>query len=103
MNAYVNVIVIVAWLAIAGMLLWSVANGLRKVLWDDSPLPFFSMLERQGLTLPQVEEVVGINELSRAVRRCVLCSERSDCGPRTVSCPNEPLFRRAKSPQGVRS
>ena len=96
MNAYVDAIMTVAWLAIAGMLLWGVADGLRKVLWDDSRLPFFGMLERQGLTLARVEEVVGIRELSRAVRLCAHCAGRSDCGRRVIACPNEALFRRAK-------
>ena len=103
MNAYTNAIMTVAWLAIAGMLLWAVANSLRKALWNDSPLPFFGMLERQGLTLRNVEEVVGINELAHAVRRCALCPARSGCDRSAASCPNEPLFRRAKRPEGARS
>ncbi len=96
MNAYVDAIMIVAWVAIAVMLVWGLAAGTRKVLSSPAPLPFFRMLERQGLTLAQVEEVVGISGLSRAVRRCALCAGSSDCGRRAIACPNEPLFRRAK-------
>lgn len=83
-------------LAIAGLLVWGVSVGLRRVLGNDRRLPFFDMLERQGLTLAQAEEVVGINELSRAVRRCAHCAARSDCGGRAAFCPNGSLLLRAK-------
>lgn len=110
MNAYVDAMMTVAWLAIAVMLLWGLADGVRKVLSSPEPLPFFRMLKRQGLTLTQVEEVVGFNGLSRAVRRCAHCSERKACetglfggwlGRRPVDCPNEALFRRAKGLPGA--
>lgn len=105
MNFYVDMLVAVAWFAIFAMLLWGVADGLRKVLWNPEPLPFFRMLERQGLTLRQVEEAAGIGPLSLAVRRCAHCSERKACqagfvsgwlGRKPVDCPNEELFRQAK-------
>ncbi len=87
---------ITIWLAIVGMLLWGIAAGLRTALRNDARLPFFGMLERQGLTLRQVEEAVGIDELARAVRRCTFCASRSSCGRHPVRCPNEPLLRRAQ-------
>ena len=59
-------------------------------------MPFFGMLQRHGLSLIQVEEAVGLNELGRAVRRCAECAGREDCGRHAVECPNEPLFLRAK-------
>jgi len=110
MNTYVDAIMTVTWLAIALMLLWGLADGVRKVFSSPTPLPFFHMLERQGLTLTQVEEVVGFNGLSRAVRRCALCSESKACrswlacgwlGRKPVDCPNEALFRRAKGLPGA--
>lgn len=103
MDTLVTGLIGFAWVAIAALLLLGVVDGLRKVLWNDGPLPFFGMLERQGLTLTQVEEAVGINELSRAVRRCAHCTARSDCGRRANCCPNEPLFRRAKGLTGAAS
>ena len=83
-------------LAVAAVLLWGLVNGLRKVLGNRARLPFFNMLERRGLTLTQVEEAVGMNQLARALRRCAHCGTRQECGRHIVDCPNEPLFRRAK-------
>lgn len=96
METIVQATVAVAWLAIAAILLWSVVEGTRRALKDDGPLPIFALLERRGLTIRQVEEAVGMNELARAVRRCVHCASRSDCRPDAVFCPNEPILRRAK-------
>ena len=86
----------IVWLAIAGMLLWGIVAGWRTALRNDAPLPFFGMIERRGLTLRQMEEAVGMDELARAVRRCTFCAARSDCGRHPVCCPNEPLLRRAQ-------
>lgn len=101
MDTILETSAIIAWLAIAAILLWGVVEGMRKVLKDDGPLPIFAMLERRGLTLRQVEEAVGMNELARAVRRCAHCASRSDCGPDAVFCPNEPILRRAKGEAGA--
>lgn len=90
-------IVAVGWLAIAAILFWGVVEGMRKVLKDDGPLPLFALLERQGLTLRQVEETVGMNELAQAARRCALCTSRPNCSADPVWCPNEPLLRRLKA------
>ena len=86
--------VAVAWLAI---LLWGVVECTRRLLEDDGALPLFGLLERQGLTLRQVEESVGMNEFAQAARRCALCSSRPNCSADPIWCPNEPLLRRLKS------
>ena len=105
MDTFVDSILGVAWFAIAVMLLWGLADWVRKALSSPARLPFFRMLERQGLTLTQVEEVVGFNGLSRAVRRCAHCSECKACetwlacgwlGRKPVDCPNGGVFRQAK-------
>jgi hypothetical protein len=98
MDANLSVITgsIIIWLAIAAMLLWGTVAGLRTVLRNNTRLPFFGMIERRGLTLRQVEEVVGMDELARAVRRCTFCAARSSCSEHPVRCPNEPLLRRAQ-------
>ena len=96
METFIQATVGVAALAIAGIFFWSVMAGMRKGLHDDVPLPMFAMLERQGLTLRQVEEAVGLNELALAARRCAFCSSRADCTADPVWCPNEPILRRAK-------
>jgi hypothetical protein len=90
------VLIGVAWLAIAAMLLWGLADGLRKVFRTPGPLPFFTMLQRYGLTLAQLEHAVGPHALGLAVRRCASCTGRFNCGSAAVRCPNEPLFLRAR-------
>jgi hypothetical protein len=82
-----------AWLAIAAMLLWGVVSSVRRALGDDTPLPFFVMLERRGLTATQLEAAAGIGGVARALRRCAYCAGRTDCGGRAVDCPNEALIR----------
>ena len=82
----------VVWLAIAA-LLWGMVDSVRRALGDRTPLPFFVMLERRGLTAMQVEAAAGIGGVARALRRCAYCAARSDCGRRAVDCPNEALIR----------
>lgn len=82
-----------AWLAIAAMLVWGVVDSVRRVLGERSPLPFFVMLERRGLTALQVEAAAGAGGVARALRRCAFCAGRFDCGQRAVDCPNEALIR----------
>ena len=93
--------VAVASLAIVVILLWALLEGMGKFLRDDGPLPFFGLLEREGLTPRQVEEAVGMDELARAVRRCTFCAGRFKCGQYPVACPNESLLRRARGEAGT--
>ncbi len=79
MDAFVNDLIGVAWLAVAGLLAWGVVHGLRKALADELPPPFFDLLDRQGLQLARVEESAGIRETARAVRRCTLCGKKARC------------------------
>ena len=101
METIVQATAAVAWLALAAIFLWSFVQGTRKLLKDDGPLPFFAVLERQGLTPRQVEKAVGMNELACAARRCALCSSRADCNGDPVWCPNEPVLRRARGLAGA--
>jgi len=86
-----------AWLVIGGMLVWGVVDGLRKVLRNASPLPFFAALEGRGLTVAQVQAAVGLGLLVRAVRRCACCPSRSGCAGHAPHCPNQTIFFRAQS------
>ena len=82
-----------AWLAIAAVLLWGVVSSVRRALSDDTPPPVCVKLERRGRTATQLEAAAGIGGVARALRRCVYCAGRSDCGGRAVDCPNEALIR----------
>ena len=75
------------------MLLWRVVDRVRRALSDRTPLPFFVMLERRGLTAEQVEAAAGIGGVARALRRCAYCAGRTDCGGHAVECPNEALIK----------
>jgi predicted Kef-type K+ transport protein len=90
-------IVAVGWLAIASLVLVLVVAGLREHMDDRRELPFFGLLEQQGMTVNQAVEAVGIDSLARAVRRCAFCASKAGCGAN--SCPNEPLLQRAKNRQ----
>jgi hypothetical protein len=84
-----------AWVAIALMLAWGAVVALYRLFADEAaPLPFFIMLERQGLNARQLEAAVGAGGVARAVRRCALCAGRGDCARgRRVDCPNEALIK----------
>lgn len=101
METIAQAVIAVAWLAIVALLLWGSVEGLRRLLKDEGPLPLFAMLDRQGVTLRQVEEVAGMQEMARAARRCALCASRSDCDGHAAWCPNEALLRRAKGEGGT--
>ena len=90
-----------AWLAIGGVLVWGVVDGLRRVLADSSPLPFFAALDGRGLTLARVQAAVGLGEVARAVRRCARCPSRSGCAGHARDCPNQPVFFRAQGARGA--
>ena len=85
----------IAWAAIALALAWGAVVALYRLFADDSaPLPFFVMLERQGLNARQVEAAVGAGGIARALRRCALCAGRRECSQgRRVECPNEALIK----------
>lgn len=68
----------------------------RRLARPRPPLPFLSMAERYGLTFPQIEEAVPLDEIHQAVARCNDCDARHQCGMATLDCINAPLFRRAR-------
>ena len=82
------------WIALLGLIAWSVHSSWRRVLDNQGPLPLFAMLERRGLDL---ERLQGSSEsLYGAVRRCAMCREQASCaewlagrrsGP-APACPN---------------
>jgi hypothetical protein len=85
------------------MLVWGVVAALYRLFADDSaPLPFFVMLECQGLDARQLEAAVGAEGMARALRRCALCAGRRDCARgRRVECPNEALIKRVAGLAGA--
>ncbi|HEX6296851.1 MAG TPA: hypothetical protein VFZ74_09750 [Burkholderiales bacterium] len=92
---------IAAWAAIGIVLAYQLTLAWRRVMLDDTPLPFFSVLERRHLTPQQIEESGGVHRLGTAVRRCALCGARAGCSrslaqgrnPVTApGCPNAGFF-----------
>jgi hypothetical protein len=104
MDTLVPILITAAWIAIFAVLLSGVLNGWRHALrTDESPFPFFRLLERNGLTLAAAEAAVGIRELAHAAGRCTTCASRRACEAggfpftRPAGCPNERLFERLES------
>ena len=80
-----------AWLAIALMLAWGVVLSLYRLFAGPPGLPFFSMLERRGLTFAP-------EDVRAALARCAACGARRRCGARApFECPNERLFLRVRA------
>ena len=101
MDTIVITLVIVAWLTIVVMVSWCGAVGWRRIMQDDAPLPFFSMLRRQGLAPEDLKET---SRLAIAVRHCAMCGDKNPCGMCLVSgeregrpfCTNARFFDVAK-------
>ena len=89
------IVIGMAWVGIALMLAWGTIVALYRLLADPSaPLPFFVMIERQGVNALQLEAAVGAGGMARALRRCALCAGRRDCARGwRVDCPNEALIK----------
>jgi hypothetical protein len=94
-----------AWLAILGMLVGGVVLELWHSMRRPERAPFFAMLERQGVTLAQAEEVAGIKGVADAASRCASCRTRLACrralrwsalGFDAPSCPNAAFFARVR-------
>jgi hypothetical protein len=102
MTTTLSVILVAAWAAIGIVLAYGLAVAWRRVMLDETPLPFFSVLEGRHLSVKQVEESAGFDGLVAAVRRCAMCSEKTACsrslagrGARTTTpgCPNAGFFQ----------
>jgi hypothetical protein len=96
---------VVAGLAMVIMMSWCAAVGWRRIMQDNAPLPFFSMLRRHGLALEDIQAASIQEKLALAVRHCTMCSDKKPCirslayGERDGApyCPNERFFEEAKS------
>lgn len=101
----VTFLIAAAWLAILGVFFWGVVSGWRTQLLSDLPLPFFRLLEREGLTVARAGALVGVTELTDAANRCTTCASRRACDlggfrfTRPAGCPNEQLFERLGGPK----
>lgn len=96
-----SVTLIAAWAAIGIVLAYGLAVAWRRVILDETPLPFFSVLEGRRISVKQAEETAGFHDLVAAVRRCAMCSEKAACtrslagrGAKATApgCPNAGFF-----------
>lgn len=96
----VTYLIAAIWLAILGVFCWGVVSGWRTQLLRDLPLPFFRLLERDGLTVARAGALIGMSELADAASRCATCASRRACElggfrfTRPAGCRNEHLFER---------
>lgn len=102
MDSLLVTLLVAVWLAFAA---FRVAVAWRRVMRDETPLPFFRMVERQGLALERLEETASPETLGIALRRCALCGDKDYCrawlaspGDRDCSafCPNVAFFADAR-------
>ena len=77
-DTFVVLAVAATWVAILGLMAWSVQMSWRSVMRNEGTLPLFAMLERRGLELQCLQD--SPEPLYRAVRRCAMCRERTACG-----------------------
>jgi hypothetical protein len=103
MENWVNFLIAAAWVAILAVLLWGTATSWRRQLRDSGPLPMFRLLEREGVSVDNAEQAVGMGALLQAAGRCAVCPARRACesgvaggwlGRRPQDCPNAALFDR---------
>lgn len=94
-----------AWLAILGMLAWGGILGLWRMVRPKARAPFFGVLERNGVTVVQAEEVAGFRALAEAASRCDSCETRAACqramrwgllGCEPPPCLNAAFFARVR-------
>lgn len=89
----VTVAVAATWVAILGLIAWSVQSSWRRVMDNQGTLPFFAMLERRGLEVRRLQDTS--HTLYTAVRRCAMCRQQATCtewlsgrGGQAPDCPN---------------
>jgi hypothetical protein len=105
METILSVTLIAGPVLLLAALLAALVIAWRRGMSDSGPLPFFRKLEGAGLTIEQAEESIGLDGLTRAVRRCAFCGEKEACkagllrgwiGRKPVDCPNEQVFERVR-------
>lgn len=94
-----------AWLAILGMLAWGGVVGLWRLVRVKERAPFFGVLERNGVTLVEAEQVAGFRGVAEAASRCGSCDTRDACqramrwgllGFEAPPCLNAAFFARVR-------
>ena len=85
---------------------WAVHGLWRAVMREDRPILMHRMLQRQGLSLDQLDDSLEFEQAAAAMRRCVVCRDRETClawleGDGKTGyegfCPNAGLIARLKS------
>ena len=78
---------------------YALVHTWRHMMRDDTPLPIYGMLKRQGTAASDVLEI------AQAARRCAFCDLGEECrhhlqtgAPLPAACPNARLFARVSRP-----
>lgn len=92
-----NAVAVTVWLALGAALGYALFAAWRRVVDDNSPLPFFHVLERLGMNLEDLESAPRAEKFARAVRACAGCRAKQECrdwlqtapaGRAAPFCPN---------------
>jgi len=94
-----TVLLSVTFLAVLVLLGYGLAHAWRHVLHDPEPLPLYDMVRQQGLTPLEAQDVIGVEAIAFAARRCAFCGSGPECRRRVAAgqpapahCPNAGLF-----------
>ena len=102
----VNAAVFAALIAVMGIILYAVLAASWRVIHDDGRLRLAEMMRRQGAT-PEQALGVGGYQAAIAVRRCMMCAQKSKCDQWLPSgaksgmeafCPNAEFVARMSGP-----
>jgi hypothetical protein len=111
MDTAIDLALTAGWFAFGVLLAYHVFDTWRR----GEPLPFFRMLERDGLSVTQAEQAAGKEAFAAALRRCELCSDKKVCaralaadclGRGPLACPNARFWAQVKAAEvqsGLRS
>lgn len=100
-----TVLLWLTFLAVIVLIGYGLANAWRHVLHDNAALPLHGMLRNQGITPFEAGDVLGVEALANAARRCTFCGYGAECRQRVAAgepapadCPNTGLFARLSRP-----
>lgn len=104
MDTFEAIALVTATLALIAAAAYAAVVSWRRVMNDDRPLPFFRVLDREGIPVEALREA-STSRIATAVRRCALCGGKDDCRAAfdagrpqdaAADCPNADLFAALK-------
>ena len=106
MESFASVLAAAMLAMVAVLLGYGLAVAWGRALHAETPLPFYGMLRREGLSPGEARDAVGLSTLAVASRRCAFCASGAQCrarlaagAPAVDGCPNAGLFVALRRPR----